>query len=607
MPLTNYKTEINSKNKQTNGNILRNPKKNNLANKINIPKETGVKKTESEKVLKESSNSARKIGEENETKLKDGNIKNVNALTTYNFINNLESSLFHFHKEKIGKNILTFAKLKKDVINYIDIDLFLQKIALDETIFDSKTDNEILLRGFCIQHPTFISTDVLVKKMISCFNFFNARYLNKDNLNNFYKIDSLSSSSNNADSLKNNLNNDLMCIKMNMKDNKRVIIKQIPFGIIDLILKFVELHDKYSKNTLTNEIIDEIDQFFTIIVEIIEIKNKYKTEIEDSKQILNSIRNGKVYRRSIQIQNVIKPPFEEVCFSETLLENKIRNNNDLVNVFNLFSYDSKIIAKELTRVSYKLYSKIEPKEFFKGIFTKKNKLITSPNICASIDRFNKLSFWVIEEILAYDYAKTRAKVIEKFIEIANELKNLNNFSDCMSVISGIEQMIITQLLVTWKNVSNKSNKVLTQIKKLLNFQDNYKNIREQINKCIQENKPYVPFLGIYNKRICFLEEYGPYIKEKSLINVDKIVLVQKILDQFYNFLNYKYDFIDAVDRNNVIMILQCLQPQGEDILDKRAMMLEPNFKLKNKKSRKKRGTNTEIHFKENYEKLNEIL
>ena len=573
---------------------------------MSIYKKPIVKKMGSEKVLKGSNNASKKISDEKGTKSKDVNLKNVGSLTTYNLINNLESSLFHFQKEKIGKNILTFTKLKKTVINYIDIDLFLQKIALEEPIFDSKDENEILLKGFCIQHSTFIATEILIKKIIACFNFFNERYLNKDNLNSFYKIDSCTSSLNNVDSLQNNLNNDLMCAKLNTKDDKKIIAK-IPFGIVELVLKFVELHNKYSKNTLTNDIIIEINKFFNIILEIIEIKNKYQKEIESSKQLLNSIRNGRIYRRSIQIENVTKPKFEDVCFSENLLENKIRDDKNPVNVFNLFSYDSKMIAKELTRVSYKLYSRIEPKEFFKGVFTKKNKLITSPNITASIDRFNKLSFWIIEEILAYDYAQDRAKVIGKFIEIANELKNLNNFSDCMSVISGVEQMITTQLLITWRNVSNESNKLLAQVKTLLNFQDNYKNIREQIDKCTQENKPYVPFLGIYNKRICFLEEYGPYIKEKSLINVDKIVLVQNILDQFYNFLNFKYDFIDAVDRNKVIMILQCLEPQGEDELDKRAMNLEPIFKLNTKKSHKKRGTNTEIHFKKNYEKLKEIL
>ena len=55
-------------------------------------------------------------------------------------------------------------------------------------------------------------------------------------------------------------------------------------------------------------------------------------------------------------------------------------------------------------------------------------------------------------------------------------------------------------------------------------------MREKIYECLQNNETYNPFLGPYNKRNYFLEEYGAYVKETLLINVDKIVLVQQILD-----------------------------------------------------------------------------
>ena len=67
-------------------------------------------------------------------------------------------------------------------------------------------------------------------------------------------------------------------------------------------------------------------------------------------------------------------------------------------------------------------------------------------------------------------------------------------------------------------------------------------MRDKIEECIQNNSPYIPFLGPYNKRICFLEEYGPYVKD-NLVNVDKIVLVQEILDQFYKFKSKKYEIV----------------------------------------------------------------
>ena len=536
--------------------------------------------------------------------------KKMTSLSVSSRINNLESCLFHFHREKAGKNILTIMRKKKTIIGYLDIDLFLQRIAIEQPVFDNIQDNDRLFRGFCLQHPTFINSVVLVTKMISCFNYFYSRYLNQNNdngNNNYFARDSSTSEIN-------DLNNELS--KTQQQNNNTNEIKdslvyfenlpKIPYAIVDLVLNFVEIHNKYSKSTLSSEVIRHIENYYNNIMDIYEIKNRFEKEITESKQMINAIKNGKNIRRSKAIDG-LKPLFENICVPGKLLEKRINDSKSPNSFFNLLSYDSKTIATELTRITYKILSKIEPKEFFKGVFTKKNKLVTSPNITKSIERFNKLSFWVIEEIISYDFANDRAKIIEKFIDIANELKNLNNFNDCMSVISGLGQMIITQLVKTWKSVSSSQNKVYLKVKKLFSFEDNYKNLREQTDKCIQDKIPYIPFMGIYNKRICFLEEYGPYVKERSLVNVDKIALVQQILDQFYEFTKVKYNFIEGFNKNNVIMILQCLEPKAEEELEKTASYIEPNFVLGDKKSHVKRVTNTEINFKNNYEKLIDIL
>ena len=221
-----------------------------------------------------------------------------------------------------------------------------------------------------------------------------------------------------------------------------------------------------------------------------------------------------------------------------------------------------------------------------------------------VNRFNTLSFWVIEEVLSYDYSSDRGKVIEKFINIANELRNLNNYNDCMSITSGLGQMILGKLTKSWKKVSSKEMTLFHKIKRLLNFQDNYKNIREEIEKCLKDEKPFVPFLGYYTKRICFLEESGKYVKDKSsLVNVDKIAQVEQILNEFYEMNKIKYNFDIKDEIKNKLSILQCLQPLSEEELESKGGLIEPNFVLNSKKVRKKkRITNTELKFKENYKK-----
>jgi hypothetical protein len=542
--------------------------------------------------------------------------KNKENLATKN---NLQNNYFNFQEEKLGENILEISKKNQNIISYIDIDLFLQRIAEEKKIYDDMNDNDLLLTGFCIQHPIFIPTNILINKIISCFNYFYSRYLNEDNekdiLNHQNKDENKNVKEKNSQTYNSRrtmgYRNRYKQIKEAQKPEKEKFgylinnknKKKLPFNLIDLLILFIDLHEKYSKEIFTNELIEKIDNFYITILNIYDIKKKYKEDIDYSSQILKGVKNRATLRR-IKTQGT-KLEYKKIFSNENLLSNIIRDPNKPLSFFNLLDYDSREIANELTRITYYIFSQIQPKEFFKGVFTKKNKNVTSPHIVEISDRFNQLSFWVIEEILSYDYGNDRAEIIEKFIDIANELNNLNNFSDCMSIVISLGQMIVTGLLKTWKYVSKESNLVLQNLKKIVNFADNYKSMRDRIEECIQNNIPYIPFLGPYNKRICFLEEYGPYVNENSLINVDKIVLVQQILDQFYKYRTKKYDILRSP--KNEFIIFQFLDPAAEEELEKLSSFIEPNFTLSEKRSHEKRATNTEIHFKENYENKDDII
>ena len=347
-------------------------------------------------------------------------------------IKNLENNNFIEQEEKLGENILELSKKNQNIISFIDIDLFLQRIAQDKKIYDDMEDNDTALKGICIQHPIFISSNTFVSKIISCFNYFYTRYLyensekEKEKNTNQKKYQVSTEKNYQTNNKKTSIGyrskykqNEEM--KIPIKDDlDRIVfvknIKKIPYCLIDLLILFIDLHEKYSKGTLTNEIINKIQNFYENIININDVNNKYKNDIYYSNKILNGITKNAILRRT-KTQGK-RFDYEEIVSNKSLLENKIRAPDKPLSFFNILNYDSKDIANELTRISYYIFSKIEPKEFFKGVFTKKNKNITSPNITEVTNRFNELSFWLIEEILCYDYADERALVIEKFIDIA---------------------------------------------------------------------------------------------------------------------------------------------------------------------------------------------
>ena len=612
-----YKPFIKDKEKEKNQINIRDTKNTYINKNINID---NIRRNERNERNERRSAESRRYNRNTEKETKPTKSPNINLNYKKEYltnINNLQKNTFNYQEEKLGENIFEISKKDQNIISYIDIDLFLQRIAQDKKIYDDMNDNDTALKGICIQHPIFITTNTFISKIISCFNYFYTRYLNQDSekekeeSQNKYKV----STERNYQS---NNKRSSLGYRNKYKQNKEVKkptkdlfnsvlfiknLKKIPYCLIDLLILFIDLNEKYSKNILTNEIISKIQNFYSSILDIYDVKNKYKEDIDYSNKILNNISKSFILKRAKTQGKRFE--YEEIVGNKSLLENKIRDPNKPLPFFNILDYDSKDIAIELTRISYHIFSKIEPKEFFKGVFTKKNKNVTSPNITEVANRFNQLSFWSIEEILCYDYGNDRAQVIEKFIDIANELKELNNFTDCMSIVTGLGQMIVTGLEKSWKYVSKESNNTLANLKKIVNFQDNYKSMRDKIDECLKNNKPYIPFLGPYNKRICFLEEYGPYVKDNSLINADKIVLVQQILDQIYKFKTRKYEFVRSALKE--FAILQCLDPSPEEELEKLAGFIEPNFVYNNKRSHEKRASNTEKNFRENYEKIENLI
>ena len=514
-------------------------------------------------------------------------------------LDSLNNAEFVYKKEELDKNVISIERFKKTIISYMDLDVLLQRIAMEEPVFHDEEINDYLLEGLCLQHTNFITSEFLISKMLSCFRFNYKRYLEdekkeEDEGDDNKRAENFTISFSNYKKEEHrrifisskNVVGDLNKTKETFKDSET----RIPYGLINLIIIFVKTLKKYSIYEINLELSNKIMTIIDSALIIYEIKNIYENELIKAKTILREVTKSSAEPKA----SIAKIPFDQIFNPKETSEG----------FFDIFNYSPKDIALELTRISYLLFSKIKPKEFFKGLFTKKDKEKTSPNICVVVNHFNILSFWVIEEVLSYDYSSDRAKVIEKFIDIANELKNLNNFNDCMSITSGLGQMILSKLTKSWKKVSSKEITLFHKIKRLLNFQDNYKNIREEIAKCLKDEKPFVPFLGYYTKRICFLEESGKYVKDKSaLINVDKIAQVEQILNEFYEMNKSKYNFDIKEEIKNKLSILQCLQPLTEAELENIGGLIEPNFVLNSKKVRKKkRITNTEIKFKENYNK-----
>ena len=122
--------------------------------------------------------------------------------------------------------------------------------------------------------------------------------------------------------------------------------------------------------------------------------------------------------------------------------------------FNVLDWDKKDIGEKLILVSKNLINKVKRREIYKAIFLKKNKEQTSPNVLENIDKFNRLIFFIIQDILSYDFAKDRAKIVEKWIKIADYCKSRKDYNDCIAINSALNNYIITGLNKTQNEISH---------------------------------------------------------------------------------------------------------------------------------------------------------
>ena len=417
-------------------------------------------------------------------------------------------------------------------IVYMTINLLLNKIALDN--FAEK--NPSLIKGFIQQCSAFISIDNLIHKIISAYNWLNhSKHPNVNNLITF----------------------------MNELIQHEAPFNTSTFRGFNIVLSF---YKELSKNE--------------------SLKSPANTTIKDVYTLLKKM-NSKSDKYGYNYNNDSLPPNEHSMPPTTSQPGKY---------FYMFFHDAWDIANELTRITFNLFSDIKVKELLRAKFGKDKKKETSPNIVRSVERFDNLIYFIIEDILAYDRPRCRAQLIEKWIDVAWQCRELGNYNDCLIITITFCNYLMRNLKKSWDRVGSDHMKKLSELKALCSFQNVYEKIKKETNEKRQTGQRFVPYLGLLLKEITSLEEKFQYVKDDTLINFMKIEKVQNAIDAFFMFKNIPYKIKEC----NELKILEFLRPKTQDDLEKETKMLEPEFKYGKKNMYGKRQTRTDKFYYENF-------
>nr|XP_044629026.1 ral guanine nucleotide dissociation stimulator-like isoform X2 [Equus asinus] len=125
------------------------------------------------------------------------------------------------------------------------------------------------------------------------------------------------------------------------------------------------------------------------------------------------------------------------------------------------AFSPREVAEQLTVIDAELFQNVVPSEYLGSTWGKRNQPgheNVAPTVRATVVQFNRVANCVMTSCLGDPNmtAQGRAKVLERWIEVARECQALRNFSSLYAIVSALQSMPIYRLNKTWGKVSRKS-------------------------------------------------------------------------------------------------------------------------------------------------------
>uniref|UniRef100_A0A5F8G450 Ral guanine nucleotide dissociation stimulator like 2 n=1 Tax=Monodelphis domestica TaxID=13616 RepID=A0A5F8G450_MONDO len=213
------------------------------------------------------------------------------------------------------------------------------------------------------------------------------------------------------------------------------------------------------------------------------------------------------------------------------------------------------LAEQLTLLDAELFLSLVPSQCLGAIWGHRDRPGHShlcPSVRATVTQFNKVAGAVVSSVLGATASgegleevsirplrpPQRARLLEKWIRVAEECRLLRNFSSVYAVVSALQSSPVHRLRMAWGEIARDSLRLFSSLCQIFSEEDNYSQSRELLLQEVKIPPPLepntkkpvrngsrgggvVPYLGTFLKDLVMLDAASRDELENGYINFDK--------------------------------------------------------------------------------------
>ncbi|KAF0991067.1 hypothetical protein HZS_4808, partial [Henneguya salminicola] len=180
----------------------------------------------------------------------------------------------------------------------------------------------------------------------------------------------------------------------------------------------------------------------------------------------------------------------------------------------IYNIDYKHVAQQLCLIDGQMFCVIKWKELASiGWMKSSSRDIQCPNIVKMIKHSNILGNIVISDLIFTPELTKRVKALTYYIQLSNKLISMGNLNSSRIIVGALQNQAIYRLTDTWNNLKCKKKRMFISVKNFFDSTSTSEEYCKFIEKQLEQNKPLIPFLGIFLTRMV----YASSINELNLI------------------------------------------------------------------------------------------